>query len=127
MSRKTIVFDFDGVIHKYSKGWQDGSIYDEPVKGIKELIEDLRTEYKVVVVSTRCLNETGTTAVWKWLEKYGIVVDDCTGVKVPASMYIDDRAIKFDGNVDHLRDAVDTFSTWQENKKLNRLFSIKGN
>jgi len=55
--KKTIVFDFDGVIHKYSKGWQDGSIYDEPVEGIKELIDDLRTKYKVVVVSTRCLNE----------------------------------------------------------------------
>ena len=40
MERKTIVFDFDGVIHKYSKGWQDGSIYDEPVEGIKDLINE---------------------------------------------------------------------------------------
>lgn len=29
MSKKTIVFDFDGVIHKGYKGWKDGSIYGE--------------------------------------------------------------------------------------------------
>ena len=39
--KKTIVFDFDGVIHRYSKGWQDGNIYDKPTKGIKETIEIL--------------------------------------------------------------------------------------
>ena len=43
--RKNIVFDFDGVIHKYSKGWQDGSIYDEPVEGIAKVINALHNKY----------------------------------------------------------------------------------
>ena len=29
MAKKTIVFDFDGVIHKGYKGWKDGSIYGQ--------------------------------------------------------------------------------------------------
>jgi len=28
-----IAVDFDGVIHKYSKGWHNGQIYDGPVPG----------------------------------------------------------------------------------------------
>ena len=33
--------DFDGVIHKNSKGFFDGTVYDDPVEGIKDLLEKL--------------------------------------------------------------------------------------
>ena len=37
MGKKTVVFDFDGVIHSYKSGWQGSAtiIPDPPVPGIK--------------------------------------------------------------------------------------------
>ena len=36
-----ISVDFDGVIHKCSKGYHDGTIYDDPVEGVKEALKKL--------------------------------------------------------------------------------------
>lgn len=113
--KKTIVFDFDGVIHRYSEGWKDGSIYDIPTPGIKAVIDKLRKDYKVVVVSTRCRTEEGRIAVRNWLFKNFIQVDDILDIKPPAIIYIDDRGLKFDGNhLDTLIDDIKNFKTWQE-------------
>jgi len=38
ITKNTIAVDFDGVIHQYSKGWEDGSIYDKPVKGVRQAL-----------------------------------------------------------------------------------------
>jgi len=50
---QTIAIDFDGVIHKYSKGWQDGTCYDEHVEGVFEAIQELMKTYTVFIFSTR--------------------------------------------------------------------------
>ena len=45
MDKGTIVFDFDGVIHSYTSGWKgENVIPDPPVPGIKEVIDDLKSE-----------------------------------------------------------------------------------
>ena len=112
--KKTIVFDFDGVIHRYSKGWQDGSIYDKPTEGIKETIEELRKEYKIIVVSTRSATEEGRKSILDWLDKYGIEVDDVIAEKPPAIMYVDDRAVNFNGNCKTLMRDIKNFKCWSE-------------
>jgi mitochondrial fission protein ELM1 len=51
---KTIAIDFDGVIHKYSKGWQDGKCYDIPVDAVFEAIRKIFDEgHSVFIFSTR--------------------------------------------------------------------------
>lgn len=124
MEKKTIVFDFDGVIHKYSKGWQGvDNIYDEPVEGIKELIEKLRQDYEVIIFSTRSSEEIGKQAIYEWLEKYNIQVDYVCSIKPPAICYIDDRAITFNGTTKGLYEKIVSFENWigKENKycKMN--------
>lgn len=114
-SKKTVVFDFDGVIHSYKSGWKGATIItDEPVEGIKETIDTLREDFKVVIVSTRCFQEGGIAAINAWLEKYKIVVDDVLGEKPPAIVYVDDRAICFNGKTEGLVNEIKSFKNWIE-------------
>lgn len=46
---KVISFDFDGVIHSYTSGWKGADIIpDVPVKGIKNVLEDLKAKDYVI-------------------------------------------------------------------------------
>lgn len=116
MKKKTVVFDFDGVIHSYKSGWKGIDIIpDNPTKGIKDVIEKLRkNNYEVVIVSTRTSEEKGKQAIEKWLEQNGIVVDRLCKEKPPALVYVDDRAICFDGNCNNLVDKISNFKSWVE-------------
>lgn len=102
--RKTIAFDFDGVIHKYSKGWQDGSIYDTIDFELLNFMKELLKNYNIVIYSTRdpeqitnYLNELGimkfeTFNSTFWDKKNVIGV---TNTKPAAILYIDDRALEY--------------------------------
>lgn len=126
MNKKTIAFDFDGVIHRYSKGWQDGSIYDKPVEGIGIVIDQLRMAgYKVVVYSTRCSTPFGILSVETWLEKHKIKVDGVTDTKPIAMAYVDDRAIPFGGNCEILMREIRNFKPWTEKARKECLYCKK--
>ncbi len=118
ISKKTVIFDFDGVIHSYKSGWQGvTTIPDPPVVGIREALQEIRKEYAVVIVSTRCYQEGGIEAIEKWLKKWDIEVDDVTANKVPSIAIVDDRAITFDGDARSLLWRIKSFKTWLEEGK----------
>lgn len=102
--KKNILIDFDGVIHKYSKGFNDGTIYDSPTDGAKEAIDKLKRKYKIVIFSARLSPSTNPDFedqrknMIDWLSKYGIYYDVLSYEKVPAVAYIDDLAINFIGD-----------------------------
>jgi beta-phosphoglucomutase-like phosphatase (HAD superfamily) len=113
-SCKTIVFDFDGVIHDYKGPWEAPDIIEgEPVEGIKEAIADIRKAgYFVSVVSVRCSHLGGATGIASWLIQHDIHVDHISSAKPHALCYIDDRAICFDGHADSLLDKINNFTPW---------------
>lgn len=112
----TVVFDFDGVIHSYTSGWKGVStIPDPPVPGIAKAIAEIRAAgYRVVVVSTRCAEPEGKAAVERYLHYFGIYVDAVMAEKPPALVYIDDRAICFDGKPAGLLGKIKAFQPWYQ-------------
>lgn len=95
----TLAIDFDGVIHAYSKGWKDGTIYDDPVPGAIQALAKLQKQgYHLVIYTTRAESQVDKAAIYQWLTKHEFQnVDDIeiTNRKPPAIAYIDDRAVRF--------------------------------
>ena len=116
--KKTVVFDFDGVIHSYTSGWQGiDNIPDPPVPGIEEALKEIHDAgYEVVIVSTRCSEALGLFAINTWLEYHGLFqyVDKILKEKPPAIVYVDDRAICFDGKPENLLEQIKLFKPWYQ-------------
>jgi hypothetical protein len=103
----TIAIDFDGVIHAYSRGWADGTIYDPPLPGAIDGLRALMERDAVFVFTTRYalqvalwLKEFGFDACCDidpdrtfWNERGRLLVTDR---KLAATVYIDDRGLRFE-------------------------------
>lgn len=142
--RKKIVFDFDGVIHKYTSGWKGyAAIPDGVMPGAIEAILDYLSEgFEVHIYSSRSKSLRGRRAMKAfmmdaltehWLTNYthGIYADywitnksDLCSIlgnikwpwfKPPAWLTIDDRAIQFQGVFPGI-DEINNFKPWKPDR-----------
>lgn len=104
----TVSIDFDGVIHAYSRGWHDGTCYDEPMPGALDAIRGWLGVRPVAVMTARPVHMVADWLVGHlpgvplivdhgctldhWASLDGILI---TNRKIIAEHYIDDRALRF--------------------------------
>lgn len=94
---KTLALDFDGPVHSYVSGWTGDVPTDPPTEGALEFVlEKLKGGWEVVIFTTRAKTPEGLTGTQDWLVHFGFPKMKITHEKIPALVYVDDRAVKFD-------------------------------
>ena len=95
-------------------GHFDENIIPKIRHGAKEFLEQLSHDYRIEIFTTR--NKKNT---FLWLQENGLLeyVCDITNVKNPfTSIFIDDRAINFEGDFSVVQSHIKTFKPyWKRN------------
>ena len=135
MIKKTIVFDFDGVIHKGYNGWKDGSIYGEIDMELLHYIKELMNYYYIVISSNRPAKQ-----IIEFMNNYTDILkfeifnkdlkdnmywnkDDVIGVtnqKPIGILYIDDRGYTYNNLKDlkeYIKNNVENYMKNKEDKE----------
>ncbi len=140
MKNKPILcIDFDGVIHAYTRKWKDArAILDPPVPGAIEWLRSLLSDaecvcamapryldFNVQIFSARNRHFGGKRAIKKWLgkefEKAGYYKELVELIKFPtkkpaAFLFIDDRAMRFNGKFPSVA-KMKNFKPWNKEIK----------
>lgn len=94
-----LALDFDGVIHRYSRGDQGSVIYDTPTPGTREALQQYQRVFDVYIVSARAATQEGKDHIAAWMRHYDLPQFPITNMKPPGELLvsIDDRAWLFQG------------------------------
>lgn len=106
----TVAVDFDGVIHSYTSPWQGAHVVpDLPVPGAIEWLFQMIQKFEVTIFTTRGKSWRGRRAVRQYIRRHaghlwyeypggrGLEDVKVSAKKDAALIYLDDRAVRFDG------------------------------
>jgi len=109
--KPVVCVDLDGVLNAFD-GWKGADFFHPPRPGAKEFLQRLNElGYCVIVFTVRWGPHVET-----WLTRHGLseYVWMVTDKKPPAHVYIDDRAICFNGDFDKTLNLVGSFKAHWE-------------
>lgn len=117
---KTVCIDIDGTISHYIE-WVDSKTFGDVLPHCAETIHHLKADgWYVIIYTTRA----DKNEISKFLEKHNIPFDainenpnqpdNAKGGKPIADVYVDDRAIQFDGDWTGAYEKIRGFSSWEE-------------
>ncbi len=94
---KTICLDFDGVLNTYD-GWKGPDVLFDPRPGTQGFLQSLKDSgYRLVICSTR---QAKNIEAWLKEHKLDGFIEQVCATKPAAWLYLDDRAVAFNGNFD---------------------------
>ena len=96
MRKKTIAIDLDGVLNEYIGQYKENKIPDIK-NGAKEFLATLSKDYNLILFTTRNTKDAKNWLMENNIHEYFL---DITNVKPLAYIYLDDRAVKFNGDYD---------------------------
>jgi hypothetical protein len=115
LRQQTLAVDFDGVLAEYH-GWKGEEILGPPRGDVVNVLRVLRREgWKIIVHTTR-----SELHIRDYLAKHEIPYDeinrnseyDSRGSKPVATVYWDDRALRYSGDAFRDLDFIRNFRTW---------------
>jgi len=92
---KTVCLDFDGLFNDYT-GWKGKESLGKPKEGIKEFLYELNRKFDRIIIETS--RDRLEVAVWLKKHELGRYIINIYDKKPKATVYIDDRAIRFNGD-----------------------------
>ncbi len=104
--KKLISIDLDGVLNTYN-GHFDENIIPPAHEDARDFLSELSNEYRIEIFTTR-----NKKAAFLWLQENKLIdyITDITNVKNPySSIFIDDRAIGFNGDFEKIKHKIKCF------------------
>lgn len=119
--KKNLAVDLDGTLLEYN-GYKGATHFGDPLPGMVDLLNKVKEAGWCIIIWT-ARRETG--AMKEHLAKHNIPYDyiNCHpwpkdgSNKVSADIYLDDRAINFDGKSEGLLEKILNFEPWYKNNE----------